>query len=177
MPSFIGSSPCSFDQFNLMGELPKIDYQNCLHFETHHFVLWISTSSGDRMGWEGGRSHFKANWLGGKLTRCRKLKLWRKFALALDPSPWRRVPSTGNPPGCAGQIQALVPAFTTRIRIRWVRLEQENTAWPDLLLCDSCVALHVLTLQSFHGVSVTAWASPGSSKVQPLSLDRADSFF
>lgn len=87
VPSFTGSSPCSFDQFNLMGELPKMDYQNCLHFGTHHFVLWISTSSGDKMGWEGERSRFKANGLGGKLTRCRKLTLWIEFILALDPSP------------------------------------------------------------------------------------------
>lgn len=41
--SFIASSPCISDKLNLMGALPKMDYGDCLHFESHGFVLWIST--------------------------------------------------------------------------------------------------------------------------------------
>lgn len=57
MPSFIISLSCIFEEFNLMWELPKIDYKNLLQFEIHEILSFTEKLQlwGQNGGYMGDR--------------------------------------------------------------------------------------------------------------------------
>lgn len=54
VPSFTITSPAISDQFNLTGELPKIDSQDCLHFETDTLFYGEAPALGTKWGGREG---------------------------------------------------------------------------------------------------------------------------